>query len=92
MNVMLEGVRDQVNRLIALYEAQKQRADLLEKELLNSRQELDTRKKQITELNRQIDNLKLTGAFMGSGGSPAAKERINRLIGEIDKCIDILQK
>lgn len=89
---MLEGVRDHVNKLIALYEAQKQRADKLEKELQSSRQELETRKKQITELNRQIDNLKLTGAFMSTGGSPVAKERITKLIGEIDKCINILQK
>lgn len=89
---MLEGIRDNIGRLIALYEAQKQRSDELEKALNEKQQALDTCKKQITELNRQIDNLKLTGAFMGTGSSSVAKERINKLIGEIDKCINLLQK
>lgn len=89
---MLEGIRDNINRLIALYEAQKQRSEELAEELRKSQESLEACKKQITELNRQIDNLKLTGAFMSTGGSPVAKERINKLIGEIDKCINLLQK
>lgn len=89
---MLEGIRDNIGKLIALYEAQKQRSDELEKALNEKQQALDTCRKQITELNRQIDNLKLTGAFMSIGSTSAAKERINKLIGEIDKCINLLQK
>ena len=43
-----------------------------------------------TELNRQIDNQRLTNAFT-AGGSPDAKDRLTRLIAEIDKCIALLE-
>ena len=89
---MLEGLHDNIGRLIALYETQKQRSAELSQALQESRQALDSCKKQITELNRQIDNLKLSSAFIGSGDSTAAKERINKLMAEIDKCIKLLQK
>ncbi|MCQ2170117.1 MAG: hypothetical protein MJY48_00955 [Bacteroidales bacterium] len=89
---MLEGLHENIGRLIALYETQKQRNAELTQALQENRQALDSCKKQITELNRQIDNLKLTSAFMGSGDSTVAKERINKLIAEIDKCIRLLQK
>lgn len=89
---MLEGLHDNIGRLIALYETQKQRSAELSQALQESRQALDSCKKQITELNRQIDNLRLTSAFTGSGNSQEAKERINKLVKEIDKCIKLLQK
>ena len=89
---MLEGLHENISKLIALYETEKQRNAELTVSLQESRQAFDSCKKQITELNRQIDNLKLTSAFMGSGNSTVAKERINKLIAEIDKCIKLLQK
>ena len=49
-------------------------------------------RKQITELNRQIDNLKLAEAFkVGNEGSPEAKKKINSLMKEIDRCIALLE-
>ena len=49
-------------------------------------------RKQITDLNQQIDNIRLASAFTGAGGNAAAKERIEKLIREIDKCIKLLEK
>lgn len=89
---MLEGIRQNITKLIALYEGEKQRADALEADLAASRQEAETYRKQITELNRKIDNIKLSGAFTSEGGNPAAKERLDKLIKEIDKCIRLLEK
>ena len=50
----------------------------------------ETYRKQITELERQIDNLKLAEAFKAAG-SPEAKKKINSLMKEIDRCITLLE-
>lgn len=89
---MLEGIKQNVTKLIALYEGEKQRADALEAELSASRSEAGAYRKQITDLNRKIDNIKLSGAFSSEGGNPVAKERLEKLINEIDKCIRLLEK
>lgn len=87
---MLEDLRKDIARLIALYEGEKRRADDLAAALQRSREELETCRKQIAELNRQIDNQRLTNAFT-AGGNPDAKDRLTRLIAEIDKCIALLE-
>lgn len=88
---MLEEIKSNIEKIIALYETQKQRADELDCKLAESREEIAACKEQITELKKQIDMLKLTGAFTSSGDNSAAKERIDKLVYEIDKCIAYLE-
>ena len=45
----------------------------------------------MADLNQQIDNLELMRAFQAAGDPEEAKERIARLIREIDKCIKLLE-
>lgn len=90
---MLEDIRNNIERLIALYEGERQRKAMLELELQQKKAEIDSYRKQITDLERQVDNLKLTEAFTAPAGSgDAAKEKIDRLITEIDRCISLLEK
>lgn len=89
---MLEEIKDNFTRLVALYENEKQRADKLADLLAQSEAEAKSYQAQITDLNGQIDNLKLTFAFSGGGDTRMAKERIDALIHEIDKCIKLLEK
>lgn len=89
---MLEVVRQNITKLIALYEGEKQRADALEADLSASRQEVEAYRKQIIVLNRKIDNIKLSGVFNPEGGNAVSKERLDKLINEIDKCIRLLEK
>ena len=89
---MLEDLKQDITRLIALYEGEKQRADALSAELAQSKAAVKEYKEQITELNGQIDNIRLASAFSGSGDPMLAKERIDKLIREIDKCIKLLEK
>lgn len=89
---MLEDIRYNFQRLVALYESEKQRADLLSEQLFKLKSDAEDYKKQITELNQQIDNLRLQSAFTASGDSAVAKDSINQLIREIDKCIRLLEK
>ena len=88
---MLEDVRTHITRLIALYEGEKKRADDAMALLAESKNEVEACKKQIAELNRQIDNQRLKSAFAASEGDHEARQRLTRLIAEIDKCIALLE-
>ena len=61
-------------------------------QLAQSEETVRSYQAQITELNGQIDNLKLSFAFSGAGDTVLAKERIDKLVREIDKCIKLLEK
>ena len=50
-------------------------------------------RKQIDDLKDQVNTLELKGAFMSGGDSSSvAREKIDKLIREIDKCIALLEK
>lgn len=90
---MIEGIKDNFARIISLYEEEKQRAESLAASLSQKEESLNACKEQIAELNKQIDSLKLSSVFTSSseGDNSVAKERINKLIHEIDKCISLLE-
>ena len=87
---MISDLRSKIERLISLYEREKQRGDELASQLEASRAEIADKKQQITELKSQIDHYKLAGAFTSSEDVQASKERRNKLIRDIDKCIKLL--
>lgn len=89
---MLEGIKNNIEKLIALYENEKSRRETLEKELAQSRVDNESCLRRIEDLEHQVDNLRLTEAFMAPAGSDSgAKEKIDRLIKEIDKCISLME-
>ena len=89
---MLDTVKQKIQQLIAAYEAERMERIRLQYELNQAMDRNETYRKQITELERQIDNLKLAEAFKADGaGSPEAKKKINSLIKEIDRCIALLE-
>ena len=89
---MLEDLQKNIERLIALYEGEKQERLRLSAELDESRAQNESLTQQIDRLERQVDNLKLKEAFTASAGSPQAKERLDKLTKEIDKCISMLER
>ncbi len=89
---MLEDLKAEIKRLIAVYEAEQARNQVLTEELQQVRMQDEEHRKQIIELERQLDNLNLKGAFCGdSGDGGKAKAKIERMIKEIDKCISLLE-
>ena len=88
--VVLEDIRQSFAKLIALYEGEKQRNEELAGRLAESEAAVGAYRKQIEELTRQIDNLKLSGAF-GSSPNRDARARLDALIAEIDICIGFLE-
>ncbi len=90
--MMLETVKQKVIRLIALYEKEKTERIKLQDELAKSNAQNETYRKQITELERQIDNLKLTEAFKGTAANGTeAKRKVDALLKEIDRCIKLIE-
>ena len=90
--VMLDTLRQRIGQLIALYEAERAERVRLRIELEKSQKQNETYKEQITELEREIDNLKLKGAFMADGANNAqARKRIDKLVKEIVRCISLME-
>lgn len=89
---MLEDIKTSIEKLISLYETEKQRSEALAAELEACKAEIAANKETISELDGQIDNLRLQYAFSGAGDPALAKERITKLVREIDRCIKLLEK
>ncbi len=88
---MLEDIKSNIAKLVALYEAEHQKATVLEERLRQCEEKSLEYKKQITDLNQQIANLELMHAFQASGDPAGSRERIDKLIKEIDRCIKLLE-
>jgi predicted nucleic acid-binding Zn-ribbon protein len=90
--MMLETVKHKITRLIAAYEKEKSERTIAQKELEQLKAQNETYRKQILELERQIDNLKLTEAFKGRAiNSTEAKRKVDSLLKEIDRCIKLIE-
>ena len=90
---MLESLKSNIEKLVAAYETVKGENAVLRDQADKDRQEILTLKAQIIELNKQIDSLRLTAAFSGtSTQDTGAKEKVERLIREIDKCIALMEE
>lgn len=88
---MLDELRNDIASLISIYEKTRRECDDISEKLRQREEEISEYGKQIIELERQIDNLKLRIAFLSASGDGEAKEKIDRLIREIDKCIALLE-
>ncbi len=88
---MLEGIKTDIEKLIALYESEKSERERLQEELRRSEADNESCRKRIEDLEQQVDNLHLSEAFGVAGDGSAAKEKIERLIKEIDKCVSLLE-
>ena len=89
---MLENIKHKIEQLIAAYEKERMERIRLQETLHQAQKQNETYKTQITELEREIDNLKLTKAFMADGADNAqAIKKIDRLMKEIDKCISLME-
>lgn len=90
---MLADIKRNFEKLIALYEAERAKNAALTQQLEQSMAAGEAYQKQIIDLERRIENLRLAGAFKAAGDSSTdARLRIDRLIKEVDKCISLLEK
>ena len=89
---MIDKLKERIQQLIAAYETERAERIRLESELDRSESQNTEYRKQITELERTIDNLKLADAFKaGNADNTEARKKIDKLIKEIDKCITLME-
>ena len=89
---MIEKLKKRIQQLISAYETERAERQRLQTELDKAVTQNEDYKKQITELERTIDNLKLADAFKaGNADNAEAKKKIDKLIKEIDKCITLME-
>ncbi len=88
---MLENIRNNIEQLIARYEAVKAENEKLRLELLACKETGNAQKAKIMELESEVSSLLLSQAFNAAPGEDA-KARLDSLIKEIDKCISALEE
>ena len=89
---MINKLKERIQQLISAYETEREQRIRLEADLARSETQNEAYRKQITELERTIDNLKLADAFKsGNTDNVEARKKIDRLIKEIDKCITLME-
>ncbi|MCF0207117.1 MAG: hypothetical protein HUK15_06800 [Bacteroidales bacterium] len=66
----------------------------LKKEIVNLNSELNIKSKRLSEVEKKYNDLKLAQAFGGQSadGNKEAKQKINKIIREIENCITLLKK
>ncbi|MBQ1731453.1 MAG: hypothetical protein II037_04520 [Bacteroidales bacterium] len=66
----------------------------LTKEIENLNIELNIKKEKLIEIEKKYNDLKLAQAFSSpiSDGNKEAKQKVNKIIREIDSCITLLKK
>ena len=88
---MLDNVRTQIEQLIARYEAEKAENTRLRQELQACEETGAALRRQIKELESEIETRKLTEAFSGGAATDDVRAKVDKLIKEIDKCISYLE-
>jgi hypothetical protein len=88
---IIEGLKSKIELIISKYEEVSSDNQRLTQELGQCRSDLNTSINKNKELEEKINKLQLTGAFTTSSTDvKEAKQKIGKIIKEIDKCIALL--
>ncbi len=89
--IVISNLKSKIEHIISAYESAIYENKELKEKLAASQQELETNKKTIKELGEKLEMQQLANAFKGSSQDiKEAKQRIARIVREIDKCISLL--
>jgi predicted nuclease with TOPRIM domain len=90
---IIERIKESYYRLKNLYEEQKAINQKLKTENEKIIAEIDEKKDRILNLEAELNKIKLAHALIGeSDNKQDAKQKINKMVREIDKCIALLNK
>ena len=90
-SAILDSLKNRIEKLISMYETACSENLLLQQKLDKCNQKLEESNNRIKDLEKQIANLQLIEAFkVSSQDNKEAKQKVGKLIKEIDKCIGML--
>jgi len=85
------NLKKKIELIISKYEQVVSENQKLQAELSDCREVLDKSINNIKDLEEKVNRLQIAEAFRSSSGdAKEAKQRIGRLVKEIDKCIALL--
>lgn len=86
-------LREQYQQIISLYLSSLKMVEKLKNEKNELHLELEDRKNKIIELERKANTLEMAGSLVSNeNSSEAAKQKVSKIVREIDKCIALLNK
>ncbi len=89
----IRELRGKIERLIETLEKLKEEHRVLQTECTELKDRLQSKESEIEELTDKNNKLQLSKAFLtGDGEMTEAKNNINRIVREIDKCIALLNR
>lgn len=93
MEDIVSPLKSKIETLISRYESLKEENAFLKEELSKCAHKLENRNNRINELEKQLNNLQLKEAFLGTSPDKAkAGKKVASLIKEIDSCISMLSQ
>lgn len=90
---MASRLASKVEELVARYETLSRENADMKARLARLEKGNSTKDQKIKELEKQIDNLRLKEAFLGTSGDRAqARRKVAGLIKEIDECVRLIDE
>ena len=91
--LLLNNLKINVQQVFQEYAIAENEKKALEQKVLTLKDEIELLKKEITEISKKNEQLRLaTHLLSGVDENREARQKINKLIREIDKCIALLNK
>ena len=91
--ILLNNLKFNVQQFFKEFASVENEKKVLETNVLNLKTEIGLLKKEKSEMGQKIEQLRLaTHILSGVDENREAKQKINKLIREIDKCIALLNK
>ncbi|MDR2835150.1 MAG: hypothetical protein LBV69_02970 [Bacteroidales bacterium] len=88
----IEKLSKNITKLISLYIAEEEKSEKLTIENNNLKQELEKLENKNTELEIKYNNIKIGKIIGNKAENKDAKDKISKMIREIDNCISLLNK
>jgi len=92
-HLLLKDLKTNTQQLFKGFNALENEKSLLEEKILNLKSEIKTLEQEKSELSRKNEQLKVATQLLSENEErQEAKQKINFLVREIDKCIALLNK
>ena len=93
MKAAIDRLQNKLERLVSKYQEVNSANLQLKEKLLSLQEQFEKEQKSVSELKEKNKILKLSVSLHGEEqDTKAARQRINELVREIDKCIALLNK
>jgi len=90
---IFKQLKDKINRIIELYNKEKNKNYLLIKENQDLKERVKTAQQNLDDIQTKYDKLKIAKTIMASSiNLNDARLKVNRMVREIDRCIALLNR